>query len=969
MASNNVAQFATELKMSADLLLAQLRSAGVEKCSIFDSLSKEDKNCLLEYLRRIRGAIPEKEKQRITLTRKETTEIKQADATGKSRTIQVEVRKKRTFIKREEFTKDTFKKTTFKKFSVSDPCNTTPCIEKEVYLHTNHNFNQCVENNDLHHIKAHVPVTHIKAHVPVTHKVATHAMNVNNNVLESTKIQSNINKSNSILVEPSKTTTEFLREHTNVTYVTTSQALEEQKQCLAVENVNTEVNHGSKHASKNVVIAEHARKIVEDEVAQIKAMMNMQRKIIKTVKLEPVAIKVSEGTLHKPIDLKLNEKKHNKKVIAIDKKSIKSANLSSTWQDGVTKKRIGGNKTKSNIHGNNHRDGNNRIYVKNKRLATTHEYESNFQAPIEAIVRNIYVPETIIVAELAHKMAVKASEVIKQLMKLGQMVTINQVLDQETAMIVVEEMGHCAYPAKLDDPEASLDKNHEIIMQELIVRAPIVTVMGHVDHGKTSLLDYIRCTKVASSEAGGITQHIGAYHVKTSSGMITFLDTPGHEAFAAMRARGAKMTDIIILVVAVDDGVMPQTKEIILHAKFHKVPLVVAINKIDKLGSSLDKVKQQLIEEGIVPEEYGGDTPFVAISTKSGEGINSLLENVLLQAEILELRAPIATLAKGLIIEAKLDKGRGPVATILIQSGTLKCGDVILAGSSYGRVRAMLDENGKSVYEAGPSIPVEIQGLTEVPNVGENVLVMVDERKAREIGLFRQGKFRDVKLAKQQAAKLENMSEKIADNEIKKLTLIIKADVQGSQEALAQALQKLSTSEVHVRVIYAAVGGISENDINLACTSQAIIIGFNTRADATVRKLGETHGVSIRYYNVIYNVVSEIKKEILSLLAPEQLEHVLGLVEIRQVFYVNKVGAIAGCYVLDGCIKRNSFVRLLRDNQIIWTGALDSLKRFKDDVKDVKCGFECGLSLKGYNDIKVGDKLEIYEIQEIERVL
>jgi translation initiation factor IF-2 len=585
------------------------------------------------------------------------------------------------------------------------------------------------------------------------------------------------------------------------------------------------------------------------------------------------------------------------------------------------------------------------------------------------VVKDVYVPETITVAELAHKMSVKASEVIKHLMTLGQMVTINQVLDQETAMILVEEMGHKAFAAKLDDPEALLESDTEHADVELLPRAPVVTVMGHVDHGKTSLLDYIRRAKVASGEAGGITQHIGAYHVETPRGMITFLDTPGHEAFTAMRARGAQATDIVILVVAADDGVMPQTKEAIAHAKAAGVPLVVAINKIDKPGANLDRVKQELIAEQVVPEEYGGDSPFISVSAKTGQGIDDLLESVLLQAEVMELRAQRDAPARGLVVEARLDKGRGPVATILVQSGTLKRGDVVLAGSSYGRVRAMVDENGKSITEAGPSIPVEIQGLTEVPVAGEDVMVMADERKAREIGLFRQGKFRDVKLAKQQAAKLENMFEQMGEGEVQNLPLIIKTDVQGSQEALVQSLQKLSTSEVRVQVVHAGVGGISESDVNLAVASKAVIIGFNTRADASARKLAEANGIDIRYYSIIYDAIDEVKAALSGMLAPEKREQALGLVEIRQVILVSKVGAIAGCYVLDGVVKRGASVRLLRENVVIWTGELDSLKRFKDDAKEVRAGFECGLTLKNFNDIKEGDHLEVFEVQEVARTL
>jgi translation initiation factor IF-2 len=579
------------------------------------------------------------------------------------------------------------------------------------------------------------------------------------------------------------------------------------------------------------------------------------------------------------------------------------------------------------------------------------------------------VPETISVADLAHKMTVKATEVIKTLMKMGSMVTINQVLDQETAMIVVEEMGHKAVAAKLDDPDAFLvaDVEHKDVPLE--ARAPVVTVMGHVDHGKTSLLDYIRRAKVAAGEAGGITQHIGAYHVETERGMITFLDTPGHEAFTAMRARGAKATDLVILVVAADDGVMPQTKEAIHHAKAANVPLVVAINKMDKPDANPDRVKQELVAEGVIPEEYGGDSPFCPVSAKKGTGIDELLEQVLLQAEILELTAQKDAPAKGLIIEARLDKGRGAVATMLVQSGTLKRGDVVLAGQVFGRVRAMLDENGKQINEAGPSIPVEILGLSDVPGAGEEAIVLADEKKAREIALFRQGKFRDVKLAKQQAAKLESMFQQMEEGEVKSLPLIIKADVQGSQEALVHALSKLSTAEVRVNVIHGAVGGISESDVNLAQASGAVIIGFNTRADAGARKLAENFGVDIRYYNVIYDAVDEVKAALSGMLSPEKREQALGLVEIRQVFHISKVGAIAGCYVLEGIVKRNSRVRLLRNNVVQWDGELDSLKRFKDDVKEVKSSFECGLSLKNNNDILEGDQLEVYEIQEVARTL
>jgi translation initiation factor IF-2 len=663
----------------------------------------------------------------------------------------------------------------------------------------------------------------------------------------------------------------------------------------------------------------------------------------------------SDTTLHKP-----------KVAPGTEKKGAKKAKEIKVWKDeGVKRRTI---KTRGDVQGasgwHTPKGARHKIAV-----APAAESVQQFSAPAEPIVREVMVPETISVADLAHKMSVKAAEVIKVLMKLGNMVTINQVLDQETAMIVVTDMGHVAKAAKLDDPESLLADVPEHHAAELKPRAPVVTVMGHVDHGKTSLLDYIRRTKVASGEAGGITQHIGAYHVQTPRGMVTFLDTPGHEAFTAMRARGAKVTDIVVLVVAADDGVMPQTIEAIHHARAAEVPIVVAINKIDKHEANLEKVKQELVAQSVVPEEYGGDSPFVPVSAKTGAGIDTLLEQVLLQAEVLELKAPVDALAKGLVIEARLDRGRGPVATVLVQSGTLRRGDIMLAGSCFGRVRAMLDESGSAVHEAGPSIPVEIQGLSDVPAAGEDVMALGDERKAREIALFRQGKFRDVKLAKKQAAKLENLFEQMGEGEARALALLIKADVQGSQEALVHALSRLSTDEVKVNVVHSAVGAITESDVNLALASKAVIIGFNARADAAARKAAEASGVDVRYYNIIYDAVDEVKAALSGMLAPEKKENILGLVDVRQVFKISKVGAVAGCYVLEGLVRRNALVRVLRDNVVVHTGEIDSLKRFKDDVREVKAGFECGMSVKNFNDLKVGDQFEIYEVQEVARTL
>ncbi len=959
MASNNVAQFATELKMSADLLLTQLNAAGVTKASASDILSKEDKDKLLEHLRRSHGVAPDAEKKKITLTRKETTEIKQADATGKTRTVQVEVRKKRTFVKRDESSPEENQKPAAPAIDPVEMARREAEAQAEAEL---------AARREAELLEKQAQLAKLEAEKEAEAKAAREAEAAAKAKAEAEKAKQAEEKRAKASKPAAVAETQVADEE-----VKRVAAEEAKKKALAAA---AEAKEAAKEAAARAANAENARKKVADEVAQIKEMMLAARKPKPVEAPAPAAApsKVAEGTLHKPADKKPGEKKAGDKkdtkpaavAAPTDKKAIKSANVSSTWQEDAAKKRGGGLKTRgaAPVGREGWKSG-----PKGRRNNHHEDRETNFQVPVEAVIKDVYVPETLTVAELAHKMSVKASEVIKHLMKLGQMCTINQVLDQETAMILVEEMGHKAFAAKIDDPEAMLTDVAEHAEYESSPRAPVVTVMGHVDHGKTSLLDYIRRAKVASGEAGGITQHIGAYHVETPRGMITFLDTPGHEAFTAMRARGAKATDIVILVVAADDGVMPQTKEAIAHAKAAGVPLVVAINKIDKPGGNADRVTQELIAESVVPEAYGGDSPFVQVSAKTGQGIDDLLEQVLLQAEVLELRAPVDAPAKGLVVESRLDKGRGTVATILVQSGTLKRGDVVLAGSSYGRVRAMLDENGKNISEAGPSIPVEIQGLTEVPAAGEEVMVMVDERKAREIALFRQGKYRDVKLAKQQAAKLENMFENMGEGELKNLPIIVKTDVQGSQEALVQSLVKLSNNEVRVQVVHAAVGGISESDVNLAVASKAVIIGFNTRADASARKLAETNGVDIRYYNIIYDAVDEIKSALSGMLAPEKRETIIGMVEIRQVFSVSKVGSIAGCLVTEGVVKRTSSVRLLRNNVVTWTGELDSLKRYKDDAKEVRAGMECGLSLKAYNDIQVGDFLEIFEIQEIARTL
>lgn len=593
--------------------------------------------------------------------------------------------------------------------------------------------------------------------------------------------------------------------------------------------------------------------------------------------------------------------------------------------------------------------------------------EQSFAKPTAPVVREVNIAETITVADLAQKLSMKAADVIKGLMKLGVMATINQVLDQETAAIVVEELGHIPKLLKENQIEESLELEVEA-KGELVSRAPVVTIMGHVDHGKTSLLDYIRRTKVTSSEAGGITQHIGAYHVYTPKGMITFLDTPGHEAFTAMRARGAKSTDIVVLVVAADDGVMPQTIEAIQHAKAAGVPVVVAVNKIDKPEADPDRVKTELSHHGIISEQWGGDSMFVHISAKTGQGVDELLDAILLQAEVLELKAIAEGSARGVVIESRIDKGRGPVATILVQSGTLRKGDILLAGTEYGRVRAMLGDDGRATDAAGPSIPVEVLGLSGTPSAGDEAIVVPSERKAREVALFRQGKFRDVKLARG-ITKLENIFERMHEGKVNSLNIVLKADVQGSVEAIADSLTKLATDEVKVNIIAKGVGGITSSDINLAIASSAIVLGFNVRADATARRLADNEGVELRYYSIIYELIDEVKAALSGMLAPEYQEKIIGLAEVRDVFRSSKLGAIAGCLVMEGMMKRNSQIRVLRDNVVVFKGQLESLRRFKDDVSEVRAGTECGIGVKDYNDIKVGDQIEAYEVTMVARKL
>jgi translation initiation factor IF-2 len=978
MAVTTVAQFASELNRPAATLLEQLQSAGVAKATTDDALNDADKERLLDYLRTAHGTTGG-ERKKITLTRKSTSEIKQADASGKARTIQVEVRKKRTFVQRDD-------STTEEQAQAAAAAEEAELVRREEEARTQadqmrQQEEELAEKRRLREAEE----QRVRAEAEAARVVAAEAaakLAAEKAAAEAARIAAEAAKPKVPMTKSAKDAA--AREAAAAAAAAAAAPApvveapapapepepvappaEPVRQVRVIKAADAEAEE-----TKRMTDLQGRRKAAEAEAAAIRAMMSAPKKVLVAHKPEPPKVVDAaagiKGTIHKAKAVPGAPAAPGAKPG--DKKAVKSEKLSSSWADDAAKKRSEASKGRTGPSVGAGRPGWRAPRGGSSRGGRDRDSSSNFQAPTEQVIQEVHVPETISVADLAHKMSVKASEVIKQLMKLGQMVTINQQLDQETAMIVVEEMGHKAITAKLDDPEAFSEEEQAAVVGELLPRAPVVTVMGHVDHGKTSLLDYIRRARVAAGEAGGITQHIGAYHVETPRGMITFLDTPGHAAFTAMRARGAKATDIVILVVAADDGVMPQTKEAIHHAKAANVPIVVAINKIDKPDANLERVRSELVAEGVVPEEFGGDSPFVLVSAKTGQNMDGLLEQVLLQAEVLELRAPAEAMARGIVIEARLDKGRGPVATVLVQTGTLKRGDIVLAGASFGRVRAMMDEDGNATNEAGPSIPVEIQGLTEVPQAGDDFMVLTDERRAREIATFRQGKYRDVKLARLSKNNLANIFDTMGAADVQVLPIIIKADVQGSQEALGSSLLKLSTDEVKVQIVHSAVGGISESDVNLAIASKAVIIGFNVRADSGARKLAENNGVDLRYYNIIYDAVDEVKAAMTGMLAPEQREEVIGSAEIRQVFTVSKV-AIGGCMVTSGLVRRGSKLRLLRENVVVFTGELDSLRRMKDDVREVVQGFECGLTIKNYNDLKEGDQLEFFEIKEVARTL
>ena len=986
MANNTVIDLAREMKIPAQTLLAQLKAAGIEKTGETDELSEADKRRLLDSLRSER--VPDRP-SKITVKRRETSTIRQKDGQGGAHTIEVEVRRRRVFVKSPRQDDERARAIAAAR-AETEAAARRALEEKQAQAAQAENdaakAAEAVKAAEAEKAaKAAQEAKAQQAQKAAAEKAAREA--AEQAAAEKAAAEEKAREA----AAAERAAEEAARRKAREEAVAKAAREKAEREKAEREKLDQELKRRAQAAAQRVapkaaekeetaVSAEErarrdaARKKALEEAAAIREMLSKPKTVLKA--------KADRGDK--------NDRKDAEKTAAVAKPAeakkkteAKPAKAASGDRNDEPKKGAKGRKGERNNDRGWNDEGQKRRTIKTRggddsgddnwrgRSRKQHHHEQSVQQmPAEPVVREVSVPETISVADLAHKMSVKATEVIKVLMKMGQMVTINQMLDQDTAMILVEEMGHKAIAAKADDPEALLGEIEEGAEQyPAVPRPPVVTIMGHVDHGKTSLLDYIRRAKVAAGEAGGITQHIGAYHVKTPRGIVTFLDTPGHEAFTAMRARGAQATDIVILVVAADDGVMPQTKEAIAHARAAGVPMVVAINKIDKPEANVERVTNELVQNEVIPESFGGDVPFWPVSAKTGKGVDELLENVLLQAEMLELKAPDQGNAKGIVIESRLDKGRGPVASVLVQSGPLKKGDIVLAGQAFGRVRAMVNELGKQVQSAGPSIPVEIQGLSDVPAAGDELIVVPDERKAREVALFRQGKYRDVKLARQQAAKLENLFSGENNGEVKTLSLIIKADVQGSQEALVHALTKLSTDEVRVQVVHSAVGGISETDVNLAAASKAVIIGFNVRADAAARKLAEQDGIDMRYYNIIYDAVDDVKAAMSGMLSPEKRETVIGMLEIRQTIRVPKVGLIAGCRVMEGVVRRNASARLLRDNVVIWTGELASLKHFKDDVREVQAGNECGLSLKGYDDIKVGDQLEIFEVTEVARTL
>ena len=893
MTDVTIKALASEIQTSVDRLIQQFADAGIRK-SADDSVTSQEKQTLLTHLNREHGSAPDK----LTLQRKTRSTLNIPGTGGKSKSVQIEVRKKRTFVKRDpqEAERLAAEEQAQREAEEQARREAEEAAKREAQLKA--------EREAAEQAKREV-ADKAKREAAEKDKVS----NQHTDEMTKTAQAEKIRRENEAAELKRKSEEEARRKLEEE-----ARRVAEEARRMAEENEKnwSETSDSPEDSSDyHVTTSQHARQAEDDNDREVEGGRGRSR---------------------------------SSKAARPAKKGNKHAESKADREEARAAVRGG--------KGGKHRKGS--------------ALQQGFQKPAQAVNRDVVIGETITVGELANKMAVKGSQVIKAMMKLGAMATINQVIDQETAQLVAEEMGHKVILRRENELEEAVmsDRDTGAAAEP---RAPVVTIMGQVDHGKTSLLDYIRSTKVASGEAGGITQHIGAYHVETDNGMITFLDTPGHAAFTSMRARGAQATDIVVLVVAADDGVMPQTIEAIQHAKAAQVPVVVAVTKIDKPEADPDRVKNELSQYGVMPEEWGGESQFVHVSAKAGTGIDDLLAAILLQAEVLALKAVRNGMASGAVIESFLDKGRGPVATVLVREGTLHKGDIVLCGFEYGRVRAMRDELGREVLEAGPSIPVEILGLSGVPAAGDEVTVVRDEKKAREVALYRQGKFREVKLARQQKSKLENMFANMTEGEVHEVNIVLKADVQGSVEAISDSLLKLSTDEVKVKIIGSGVGGITETDATLAAASNAILVGFNVRADASARKVIEAESLDLRYYSVIYNLIDEVKAAMSGMLSPELKQQIIGLAEVRDVFKSPKFGAIAGCMVTEGTIKRHNPIRVLRDNVVIYEGELESLRRFKDDVNEVRNGMECGIGVKNYNDVRVGDMIEVFEIIEIQR--
>ncbi|MDK9737910.1 translation initiation factor IF-2 [Vibrio sp. D404a] len=894
MTQLTVKALSEEIGTPVDRLIEQLADAGMKKTGS-DQVTDSEKQVLLTHLKKEHGDTSgEAEPTRLTLQRKTRSTLSVAAGGGKSKDVQVEVRKKRTYVKRS-------------------------AIEDEAKREAEEAAKREAEE---------------KARREAEEQAKREAAE----------------KAQREAEEKAKREADAKRE------------AEEKAKRAQADKAKKDMN--AKNADANAQAKKEADELKarQEQEAQRKAEAEAAKLVEEARKLA----EENEARWSEEEQKKQEQEKSADYHVTTSTYAREAEDAADQKEEKAPRRR---KKKPADKQATNNRGGRNQRGRGGKgKLAKPTSMQQGFDKTASVAKADVVIGETIVVSELASKMAVKATEVIKVMMKMGAMATINQVIDQETAQLVAEEMGHKVILRKENELEEAVlnDRDNNA---EAVPRAPVVTIMGHVDHGKTSTLDYIRKAHVASGEAGGITQHIGAYHVETENGMITFLDTPGHAAFTAMRARGAQATDIVVLVVAADDGVMPQTIEAIQHAKAAEVPLIVAVNKIDKEDANPDNVKNELAQYDVIPEEWGGENMFVHISAKQGTNIEGLLETILLQSEVLELTAVEEGMASGVVVESRLDKGRGPVATVLVQSGTLNKGDIVLCGQEYGRVRAMRDENGQEVTSAGPSIPVEILGLSGVPASGDEATVVRDERKAREVANYRQGKFRDVKLARQQKAKLENMFSNMAAGEVAELNVVLKADVQGSVEAIADSLLKLSTDEVKVNIVGSGVGGITETDAVLAAASNAIILGFNVRADATARRTVENENLDLRYYSIIYQLIDEVKQAMGGMLAPEFKQEIIGLAQVRDVFKSPKLGAIAGCMVTEGTIKRNNPIRVLRDNVVIYEGELESLRRFKDDVQEVKNGYECGIGVKNYNDVRVGDQIEVFEIVEVKRTL